>query len=171
MKGFTLMEIMIVIALIMILSVVGIGAFMQSTVKSRDTQRKSNLNQIGKAAEAFYTDVGHYPLSDDVNTDRLYCYDYDQGVDTICTGTKLYNLVDSTMIVYLDVPKDPDALRKYVYESSSDGYSLYAALENSQDRDLLLNGDGSVNQNPWGVSCGSVQCNYKIIETGLVKSI
>lgn len=161
---------MIVIGLMMILSAVGIGSFTQATIKSRDSQRKNNLNQIGKAVEAFYTDVGHYPLSDAVLTDKIYCYD--QGVDKVCTGTKLYNIVDSShTISYLEIPKDPDTTKKYVYVSTSTGYSLYAALESTIDKDLLKDVDGNVISDPWDISCGSVQCNYQIIETGLVKSL
>lgn len=164
------MELLMVIGLMMILSVIGIGSFIQSSVKSRDSQRKNDLNQIGKAVEAFYTDVGHYPLSDAVLTDKIYCYD--QGVDKVCTGTKLYYMVDSThTITYLDIPKDPDATKKYVYVRSSTGYSLYAALESTVDRDLLKDAGGNVIWDPWGISCGSVQCNYQIVETGLIKDL
>ncbi len=170
-RGFTLMEIMIVIGLIMILSVVGIGSFILSTVKSRDSQRKSNLNQIGKAAESFYADVGHYPLSEP--TDTPHCFESVNGVgeDITCANNKLYSSVDGVITVYITIPSDPDASREYLYISDGSSYAMYAALENMQDRDLLKKEDGSVNQDPWELSCGSVQCNYKITETGLVKSL
>ena len=159
----------------MILSVIGIGTYMQATVKSRDTQRKSNLDQMAKAIEAFYSDVGRYPHSDSQN--NMYCAvrSGNSLTDVVC-GDKLYLLSDGLASEYINTPSDPTTGRTYVY-LSSDGqsYSFYAALENSNDRDLIKDGSGNVVVDPWGVNCGAVgatvPCNYKVNETGLVKSI
>jgi prepilin-type N-terminal cleavage/methylation domain-containing protein len=173
MRGFTLMEIMIVIALMMILSVIGIGSFTQATVKSKDTQRKNNLAEISKALESFYTDVGRYPLSTD-SEKYMHCLQKTGTVTTdfTCLSTKLYTIVDGISTTYIDVPKDPDAQRKYVY-ISLDGqtYELYAGIENMLDKDLLYNEDGTVIVDPWGENCGSVQCNYQVTDTGPVRNL
>ncbi|KKS92604.1 MAG: Type II secretion system protein G [Candidatus Collierbacteria bacterium GW2011_GWB1_44_6] len=173
-KGFTLMELLIVVSLIMILSVVGMGSFTLATIKSKDTQRKNNLNQIVKAIESFYTDVGRYPLSAD-GDDFLRCYikDGTSVTNSICEDNKLYAVIDQAMTTYIVIPEDPDPSQKYVY-ISADGFSyeIYAALENMGDKDLLRDEAGHVITDPWGVECGTgVSCNYKVTETGLVKSL
>lgn len=168
---------MIVIALIMILSVVGIGSFTLATIKSKDAQRKNDINQMAKAMESFMTDTDHYPLSE-TSTDAVrntpHCYQRILAVatNTVCDGKRLYSVVDGAMTPYINIPSDPDPAQSYTYISTDGyGYALYAALANAADRDLIKNEDGTINQNPWGVSCGSVSCNYKVTETGLVKSL
>lgn len=179
MHGFTLMELMIVIGLIMILSVVGIGSFTASTVKSKDSQRKGNLNQISKALEVFYTDVGRYPLSETLTDtedqkNTIHCYEKVGVVvtNTICSGSRLYSVIDGVMTTYITVPTDPDPAQKYPYVSiDGTSFSLYASLENLNDRDILHDLDGNLVTYP-SVSCGStVSCNYKVVETGLVKDL
>lgn len=173
-SGFTLIELMIVIGLMIILSTIGIGSFTQSMVKSRDSQRKSNLNQIVKGLESFYLNIGRYPLSTSDN--KIECYSKNgAGVVTnpTCT-TKLYSSapeVGSTTSFntqyYIDLPSDPDTLRTYSYVSDGWTYALYAALESSLDKDWIKDGEGVASD--WGLDCGSVKCNYKITETGQVK--
>lgn len=165
------MELLIVVALIMILSMVGIGAYTSATVKSRDTQRKNDLNQLAKAVEAFYNDAGRYPLT---STGKPQCYEKSGTTVTnvACTG-KLYTTIDGNTTNYINIPEDPDADQDYIYESSATGttFAYFTALESTTDRDLFKNVDGSVNLDPFGVACGSAQCNYKITEAGLVKSL
>jgi type IV pilus assembly protein PilA len=58
-KGFTLIELIVVVALIMILASIGLGAYVISTIRSNDTKRRSDLSQI-KAVESFNSDAGRY---------------------------------------------------------------------------------------------------------------
>lgn len=171
--GFTLIELMIVMGLVMILGTVGLGTFSSAVVKSKDAQRKSDLNQMVKALESFYTDIGRYPLSL-AGEDYIHCYVSQGGVvsNPNCDGGKLFSVVDGAMTAYISIPSDADPFRKYVYTSiDGNGYSLYTALENENDKDLLKDDSGVVLQDPWGVSCGSVSCNYQLTETGLVKTL
>lgn len=171
--GFTLIELMIVMGLIMILGTVGLGTFSSAVVKSKDSQRKSDLGQIVKALESFNTDVGRYPLSLE-GEDFIHCYISLAGAvaNPSCDGDKLYSEVNGAMTTYITIPSDVDPYRKYVYISDDgSGYSLYAALEYEQDKDLLRDEDGALVLDPWGVSCGSVSCNYQLSETGLVKNL
>ena len=138
-SGFTLIELIVVMALIMILSVVGIGAYLQATTKSMDTQRKNDLNQIAKAIETYYTDMGKYPSDlSEVDPD------------------------------YISIPEDPDPSLNYVYKYNVDGYSLFAVLQNVGDKDLIVDGFGNVFEYDESCG-DLIQCNYQITETGLVK--
>jgi len=166
-NGFTLIELLLTMAIMAILAVIGIGSYTQAMVKSRDTQRKSELNQISKAIELFNNDVGRYPR---VDTDgNMLCPSASDGPETPCFGG-IYSYSDAFRISYIDrLPTDPVGNREYVYDpsDSSDSFALYAALENDQDRDVVV--DGSGDKTNWGVSCGVENCNYKLTETGLVK--
>lgn len=166
MKGFTLMELVLVMAIIGILAVVGIGTYTQATVKSRDTQRKNDLNQIAKALELFNLDINRYPK---INAGKMTCLEGD-GTEALC-GDQIYAFVGDKKAVYIEkAPTDPKTGRKYVYTptDSFGGFALYAALENSEDKDIVrVAGEPT----DWGVSCGDVNCNYKITQVGLVKTL
>jgi len=62
--GFTLMELLVVIAIIAILTSIGFGTYAGVQKKSRDAQRKSDLNQLTRALELYYNDFGRYPEDD-----------------------------------------------------------------------------------------------------------
>lgn len=169
-QGFTLMELLLAMAIMMILSVVGIGAYTQATLKSRDTERKNDLNQIAKSLEMFMNDVQRYPHAVD---GVMMCPGRD-GTEVAC-GDQIYSytgtLPDREMALYMQsVPEDPVDGREYVYQENSltGGYSLYASLENTEDRDVVVDEDG--NSTDWDISCGTVECNYKLTETGLVRA-
>jgi len=61
--GFTLMELLIVIAILGLLATIGLGSFRTSQMKGRDAQRKSDLSQIQKALEMYYNDYSGYPAA------------------------------------------------------------------------------------------------------------
>src|SRR3989339_1052951 len=63
-SGFTMMELLIVVAVIMIISIVGVGNFLSGLRKGRDAQRKEGLSQIARALESYANDYGGYPESD-----------------------------------------------------------------------------------------------------------
>lgn len=154
----------------MILSAVGLGAYNISTTRSYDTQRKGDLNQIAKALESFNGDVGRYPLSGAVG--EILCYQKDAGVITnpSCAGTKLTTRIDGVVASYIDIPTDSDTTNKYIYESDGLTFALYTYIHNSGDKDLLLDVNGSPLADPYGKTCGTDKCNYKITEVGLSKT-
>lgn len=168
--GFTMIELLIVVALIMILAAVGLGSYTLATTRSHDTQRKSNLNQIAKALESFNNDVARYPASDVDGS--ILCYQKENGVisDVSCSGSKLTVRIDSLVTSYILIPSDPDPSNKYVYESDGYSFALYTAIQNPSDKDLLLDNNGVPIVDPYGKTCGVDKCNYKITEAGLAKT-
>lgn len=176
--GFTLIELILVMAIISILSVIGITSFVQATVKSRDTQRKNDIEQIVRAIESFNNDVGRYPASD--NNGWMTCPGFVSGqvVEGSCFGQISAYIKGNTAVYMQTVPTDPTSTQKYIYIPTADfsGFALYATLENTQDNDVVkhtgvvTNWDSDFPVGQAGSTCGSASCNYKVTETGLIRT-
>ena len=59
-KGFTLIELMIVVAILGILAAIAIPNFMRFQAKSKQSEAKTNLGGIGTTAEAFRSEKDTY---------------------------------------------------------------------------------------------------------------
>lgn len=165
--GFTLVELLVVITILGVLSTIGLVAFSSAQIRSRDTQRKSNLKQVASALELYFSDYGAYPLS---NTGRIVSCPAPAGV---CTwGSSEFS--DSKTLYFKTLPKDPASNYKYYYRTvtvgsvANQGFQLYAELENTQDPSCLGGNCGTHNDFPANVSCGTgVSCNFAITSSNV----
>ena len=62
-RGFTLMELLVVMTIIALLSTIGIVGYRHSTKISKEAVLKENLFQLRHALEQFHADRGRYPGS------------------------------------------------------------------------------------------------------------
>jgi general secretion pathway protein G len=60
-KGFTLIELMIVIAIISVLAVTLVPQLTGAQARSRDAGRVSSLKNITAVLETYYSDEGQFP--------------------------------------------------------------------------------------------------------------
>lgn len=60
-KGFTIVELLIVIVVISILATISIVAYNGVQERARDSQRRGDVQAIVKALELYYIDNGRYP--------------------------------------------------------------------------------------------------------------
>lgn len=60
-KGFTIVELLIVIVVIAILATLVIVTFTGIQQRARDSKRQTDVNAIDSHLEAFYADNGYYP--------------------------------------------------------------------------------------------------------------
>lgn len=67
-RGFTIVELLIVIVVIGILAALVIVTYTGIQQKARDTERKTDINAIHGQVEAFYAQNGSYPALAEVNT-------------------------------------------------------------------------------------------------------
>jgi type II secretion system protein G len=62
-KGFTIVELLIVIVVVAILAAITIVAYNGIQQRARDSQRKNDVKTIVKAIELYYADNGSFPTS------------------------------------------------------------------------------------------------------------
>lgn len=142
-RGFTLMELMIVMVIIGILTSIIGGSFMQSKLKARDAQRKNDLGQVQRALESYYNDHGTYPPASDGKI----------------LGTPWGGVFqDTNPTVYMNqLPNDSkQPSMQFFYVTSSDDmkYQMFTYLENDKDEDI--------NTSIVGKICGTMDCNYGV---------
>ena len=163
-KGFTLVELLVVITIIGILSSVGLNTFTSAQTKSRDAKRKTQLKQLADAFEAYHNDKGQYP-ADDGNGGLLAC-----GVDAeaACTwGSSTMENTTTGTVYMVKLPQDPTLGLIYFYDAGAPvaglitSFQLYARLENTNDSAVAKDADlnPQVFQN---LDCGSKSCNYGV---------
>ena len=119
-KGFTLLELLIVIVIIGILALLIIPNISSAPKKARDTQRKTDLKAASKALEEYFVSNQAYPI---------------QASATSIT-TALAPLSTGTAPPLKNIPADPKNVSPYTYlYTSTDGqtYTLTACLENGGD--------------------------------------
>lgn len=129
-SGFTLIELVIVFAIIGILSGLVMTNLTSVIQKSRDGQRKADLRQIQSALEIYRSDQGSYPITVLKNCPTSA---------TDSTLTKLGNATACDKIYLNSVPHDPSG-GDYSYNPTVGGkaYALVACLERDNDPDIDL---------------------------------
>lgn len=111
-KGFTLVELLVAIAIIALLTSVGLVSFSRAQQNSRDARRKADLQSLKAALEMYYDSNNAYPSG---------------GYAVI--STRLATLVSGGHIKAL--PTDPVSTRYYYYTSLSSNqcYCLSSEME------------------------------------------
>ncbi|MBU1326651.1 prepilin-type N-terminal cleavage/methylation domain-containing protein [Patescibacteria group bacterium] len=162
-KGFTLIELMVVIVIMGILVMIGISTFISSQKRGRDSRRKSDVTNIALVLETYYNDKGKYPTGNSAGQ-MVGCFPDDA---TACTWGGAFKDKNSTVYMMV-LPKDPrDPSQQYYYVSSGGYFQLYALLENTFDVDVHRNAS-DVAQSYVGTICGSSKlCNYAVTSSNV----
>ncbi len=113
-KGFTLIEVLVVVAIVVILASMAFMFYGVSRTKSRDSVRKSDLREIQNALNLYIEDNQTYPE----------------------------NLLELSGSYLNKLPNDPSTDSDYLYAVSSNGnrYELNAILELNHDEAAQIDG-------------------------------
>lgn len=138
-RGVSLIELLIVLSILALLLVLWYVLSQTQLSRSRDAQRKADLDRISIAFEDYFNDTNCYP---------------DPDILLECGSTAFQPYLDR-------IPCDPISGEPYVYvpleENQCKGYRVYAALEDKNDP--IINQLGCAQPNGCGV--GSLY-NYGI---------
>lgn len=118
-QGFTLLEVLIVIAIIGILVSIGLASYSQAQIKSRDARRRGDLKSIQNAMEQAYaaSSDAKYPNSADCSTLSI-------GTEYLPAG----------------IPTDPQSGSAYVASTcSASAYCFCAAMESPNSYNSAAN--------------------------------
>lgn len=157
-QAFTLIELLIVIAIIGVLSALLMTNFVGVRQRARDSQRKADLRQIQSALELYRADTGAYFIPGSGVT---------QLNTSACPTSSQFN--SGTTIYMQKVPCDPYANSNtsyynsgnYYYSSNGSTYTLAACLENSSDSDT-----NDTTTSPGGSGCptdGNGKAHYFVL--------
>ena len=115
-KGFTLVELLVVMAVIGILASLSVPVLNSVRVRSRDTKRKADIDSIKKALIIYYEDKKTFPIS---SGDNSCSTDWD------CIGTGFEALKGSKGLIPLYSDKLPDDPKMIIVSDPlSDGKSF-----------------------------------------------
>ena len=132
-KGFTLIELMVVIAIILILALIAIPAYRNMQDRARKSRVQSDLRTLANALQMFFTDWNTYPVQ---GTAARLVSSADCGAELTGHGTvnaagKVSATGERGPIVYIEkLPIDPFDVNNgsYYYQSNTTGssYVLYS---------------------------------------------
>lgn len=150
MRGFTLVELLIVIAIIGILTTLLTANFVGVRQRARDAQRKSDLRQLQSALELYRSDQGTYP----VVASSPYRLN-----STACAASQAFTAPAPSSTTYMaKIPCDIlgtsayNAGNYYYYSGDGSSYVLAACLENGNDKDSNTTSNAP---SPSGGTCSS----------------
>lgn len=144
-RGFSLIELLVVISIMAILISLSAFGLQQARESARDGQRKSDLETIRTGLSFYKADCNRYPIDETGDDFKTLYGDSFTGNDGACGNSNSY--INKT-------PADPVSGRDYHYLSNDVGttYTLCAYLES---------GSGSTAAGCPSSGCGGV-CNYAV---------
>ena len=135
-NGFSVIEVLVVTAILGIFIAAGITTWMTQLQKGRDARRKADLDIMTKALEDYYNDHNKYPTVSMMQ----------------CGSTQLSSYLKT-------VPCDPATKQSYKYmatDPEDSSFSIYTVLENSNDSGIKESGCSA----GCGPGIGFVSCAY-----------
>ena len=162
-KGFTLIEILVVIAIILLVSTLAVIAVNAARSKQRDATRLSNLRQAQSALEDYFNENNTYPLGEAMplgDAMQSLCLDID-GFDSDCSGSSaiFLQVVTGTYQDGLEgLVLCGEPLRNaFCYTQTEDGLGYTIGFELENELSLVGLVEGVNCAEPTGMEAGGCQ--------------
>jgi len=128
--GFTLIELMIVVAIIAILAAISIPRFARLIAKSQEGATKGNMGTIRSALSIYYGDTGGYYPSDTAFTSLTNCSKYLRSVPTCWLPKTTQNNGHSSTNTIYGAPGAPVQATEggWVYDNSGSASTSWGTL-------------------------------------------
>lgn len=138
-------EIIFVLSVLFVVLGISVVQVRIGEMKTRDAQRKADVNLMARALANYFGDHGVYPAADD---GKIVACGFEGGEVCEWGGGPV---LDADGVIYLQkIPVEPFSNRgwNYAYESDGKSFKIYTRLEYEKIDDLTIR-------------CGShVQCNW-----------
>jgi type II secretory pathway pseudopilin PulG len=176
-RGFTLIELIVIFAVLAFVLTYMLGSsFIGARNRARDSQRKTELTNLGKVMEEYFNDNGRYPPAAADGSGRIescVAPNYNQPCDW---GDEFRNSAGTIYLGRLPIDiREPD--RTYMYRTGPNGlaWQLYAKLEAEDDPILDRNGDDQyvpADDDYLFTDCGPAgNCNFGISSGNISPSL
>ncbi len=145
-KGFTIVELLIVIVVIGILALLVITTYAGIQAKARNTKRQTDLKSLQTKLEAYYNDNGYYPNLGDVSS-NVWLQANMKGIDTTSTVDPSAPNSSTNTIVAATTATDNKAKQYAYFVTDASGNSCAGAGNdvNCAKYTLTATYEGSVN--------------------------
>jgi len=134
--GFTLIEILVVVAVIALLASVLLVAFNNTRINARMAKRKSDARQVRKAIEFYFQDNGFYPNKGQAGNQN-----------TAVDIQKLAGFLEPKYLSALpNDPKDNPKNYEYIWDNKGQDYGLLIPFSDDGGQDCMFKSpNGSAN--------------------------
>ena len=156
--GFSLIELIVVIAITAVLLAVALPNFVSTRERARDAKRKQEMQQLKNALRMYYNDFQKYPPSE-TSSCGSGKYNYIKGCkadqNTCCPCDTSNDFAVGAACDTLYMKKFPSEFgsRMYYYSATPfDDFCLKVALENAADADI------ATSKSRCSTACGT-NCN------------
>ncbi len=155
-QGFSLIELIVVIAITGVLLAVALPNLLSARERARDSKRKDEMQQLKNALRMYYTDFQRYPAAANCGTGK---FNYISGCGATqtaccpCDTTGDFAVGVSCATLYMKkFPAELGSRMFYYQAASTDDFCLKVALENAADSDI------ATSKSRCSTSCGT-NCN------------
>lgn len=188
-KGFTLLEILVVMLIVGAIATIGLRSYLASQMKARDTRRKNDIEQLARALELYRSDKGHYPVNNELGEMVAYWIDgaaaqqetvfewgdsfIDPAQPTTVYMVELPNPTGNYTFFYQSYVKDlsqDSGFREAEYlgggagdDTEAQAYRIFTLLENEQDPAII----GAMNTD-CGTGSTAAACNFAVSSSNLL---
>jgi prepilin-type N-terminal cleavage/methylation domain-containing protein len=145
-KAFTLIELIVVIAITAVLLAVAIPNLLGARERARDAARKQEMNELKNALRLYYNDFQQYPASSNIGGGCAMYTIKGCGTDNEtccpCNTTTAFAVgaegSECSTLYMKKFPSDFGTKTFYPPSKDTDSFCLYTLLENAADPDVRM---------------------------------